>query len=206
MPGDRSVTRVSLSRIVANELATFHILQPGGAPQGRPRRTEWSDRLPGFGVRHYASGRSTYIVQTVMAGVTRTVTLGNANVLSKHQALTVARRVMLRAQVGKDPATVRKRSRKVPSYANFLELYWNTASARWKPSTLYTHDGYRRNHLDRALAGKFVDEIEQADVLAWFNRVSVNGGPGAANRCLELLRAMFNYAERWGMRAESTNP
>ena len=58
----------------------------------------------------------------------------------------------------------------------------------------------------RAFPGKFIDEIEPADVLGWFNRVSVNGGPGAANRCLELLRAMFNYAEHWGMRAESTNP
>ena len=200
------MTRVSLSRIVSDELATLRCLGSGERPQGRPRRTEWSDRLPGFGVRHYASGRGIYIVQTIMAGVTRTVTLGNINVLSKYQALTVARRVMLRAQVGEDPATVRKRSRKVPTYANFLELYWKTASAQWKPSTLKTHDGYRRKHLQSASAGRFVDEIEQADVLAWFNRISVNGGPGAANRCLELLRAMFNYAERWGMRPEGSNP
>ena len=89
------MTRASLARIVADELATLRCLDSGDQPRGRPRRTEWSDRLPGFGIRHYASGRSTYIVQTLMAGVTRTVTLGNANVLSNHQALTVARRVML---------------------------------------------------------------------------------------------------------------
>ena len=47
-----------------------------------------------------------HVIQTILAGVARTVTLGNANVLSKHQALTVARRVMLCAQVGEDPATV----------------------------------------------------------------------------------------------------
>lgn len=39
-------------------------------------------RLPGFGIRHYASGRSIYIVQAAMAGVTRTVTLGSTKVLT----------------------------------------------------------------------------------------------------------------------------
>ena len=70
------MTRVSLSRIVADELATLGCLQPGKRPQGRPKRTEWSDRLPSFGVRHHASGRDTYIVQAMMAGVTRTVAFG----------------------------------------------------------------------------------------------------------------------------------
>jgi integrase len=52
----------------------------------------------------------------------------------------------------------------------------------------------------------FIDEIEQSHVLTWFNKVSVNGGPGAGNRCFEILRSMFNHAERWGMRPEGSNP
>jgi integrase len=43
-------------------------------------------------------------------------------------------------------------------------------------------------------------------VLNWFNKVSVNGGPGSGNRCFEILRSMFNHAERWGMRPEGSNP
>jgi integrase len=133
-------------------------------------------------------------------------TLGNTNVLSQHQAMTVARRILLRAQVGADPATERKRTRKVPAYGDFLSRYWTAAEPKWKPSTLSTHNGYRRKHLDHAFPGKFIDEIERPDVLAWFNRVSAYGGPGAGNRCLEIMRSMFNHAERWGMRAEGTNP
>ena len=34
----------------------------------------------------------------------------------------------------------------------------------------------------------------------------VSGGPGVANRCLTLLSKMFNLAERWGWRAEGSNP
>ena len=181
------MTRFSLARVVADELAVLRRFDPGERPRGRPRRTVWSERLPGFGIRYYSSGRSTYIVQALMNGVTRTVTLGNTKVLSQHQAMSVARRILLRAQVGEDPATERKRTRKVPTYPDFLAYYWKQASKRWKPSTLRTHDGYRRNHLDRAFDGKFIDEIDVPDVQAWFNRVSVNGGPGAANRCLEIL-------------------
>lgn len=200
------MTRVSLARIVADELATLRHYDPGKRPAGRPRRVEWSEKLPGFGIRYYGSGRSTYIVQSLMNGVTRTITLGNANVLSKSQALTVARRILLRAQVGEDPATRRNEVRKVPNYDDFLTLYWKQAAAKWKPSTLYTHNYYRRRHLDHAFFGMFIDEIEQSHVLTWFNKVSVNAGPGAGNRCFEILRSMFNHAERWGMRPEGSNP
>ena len=200
------MTRVSLARIIADELATLRRFDPGTRPAGRPRRVEWSEKLPGFGVRFYSSGRSTYIVQSLMNGVTRTITLGNANVLTKTQALGVARRILLRAQVGEDPATQRKEVRKVPTYDDFLSLYWKQAAAKWKPSTLATHNAYRRKHLDHAFFGMFIDEIEQAHVLTWFNKVSVNGGPGAGNRCFEILRSMFNHAERWGIRPEGSNP
>lgn len=200
------MTRVSLARIIADELATLRRFDPGARPGGRPRRVVWSEKLPGFGVRYYASGRSTYIVQSLMNGVTRTITLGNANVLSKNQALTVARRILLRAQVGEDPATKRKWARKIPTYDDFLATYWKQAAAKWKPSTLTTHNAYRRKHLDHAFFGMFIDEIEQSHVLTWFNKVSINGGPGAGNRCFEILRSMFNHAERWGIRPEGSNP
>lgn len=141
-----------------------------------------------------------------MNGVTRTVTLGSTKVLTKHEALRVARRVLLCAQVGEDPASERIRTRKTPSYADFLVLYWKRASPKWKARTLDTQTHYRRRYLDNAFVGKFVDEIDQADVLTWFNRVSHTGGPGAGNRCFEILRSMLNNAERWGYRPEGSNP
>ena len=200
------MTRLTLAKIVAEELATVREFAKGSAVRGRPRRTEWSERLPGFGIRFYSTGRSVYIVQALMNGVTRTVTLGSTKVLSKHEAIKVARRVLLRAQVGENPASERIRTRKTPSYADFLDLYWQRASPKWKARTLDTQTHYRRRYLDNAFVGKFVDEIDQADVLAWFNRVTDIGGPGAGNRCFEILRSMLNHAERWGYRPEGSNP
>jgi hypothetical protein len=62
----------------------------------------------------------------------------------------VARRVIAYAQVGHDPATDRKRIRSAPRFDDFLEEYWSRWSPQWKASTLETHNGYRRQYLDRA--------------------------------------------------------
>ena len=198
---------LTLKAIVAEELGSLRtdvIDKTEG--DSRLRQTSWSRRLPGFGTRHYASGRKIYIVQAAMQGRTRTVTIGNARILSEAQAMDVARRVLLRAQVGQNPAEKRKKRRKSPLYTDFLEIYWRKMSPKWKPSTQHTHGLYRENYLQGAFAGMFLDEIEESHVQEWFNRVTDTGGPGAANRSCEILRAMMNKAEEWGIKSEGSNP
>lgn len=78
------MTALSLARIVALSLADVGVtatLLP--TSKGRPRSTTWLPGAPGIGIRHYASGRRIYIVQTRMAGRLRTVTIGSAAVLSE---------------------------------------------------------------------------------------------------------------------------
>ena len=107
---------LTLRGIVAEELGSLrlHVIGKCGG-LGKLRKTCWTRELPGFGTRHYTSGRKVYIVQARMEGRTRTVTIGNAKVLSRVQAMDVARRVLVRAQTGENPAEERKRLRKVPS-------------------------------------------------------------------------------------------
>lgn len=201
------MTAHSLARIVAEELATVGFARfKGSSRWGRPRQTNWSLTLPGFGVRHYASGRKVYIVQTMMAGRVRTVTIGNANLLTNAEAIDVAKRILLRAQTGDNPAETAMRIRSAPRFDVFLEEFWQKVAIQWKPSTIASHNISRRKYLDNAFPGRFVDEITQAEVLKWFKRVTDRGGPGAGNRCFELVRAMFNKAESWGYREECSNP
>lgn len=175
----------------------------GGA--GR-RRTIWCDRLPGFGIRRYASGRATYIVQSRMGGRLRVITIGSAALFSEHHARDLARHILLRAQAGENPAEVRERVRAAPAFRDYLDEYWRRIAGRWKTSTRIAHDKYRRNHLERAFPGMTIDAIGHADVQRWFTDLSDNGGPGAANRTLEILSGMFNRAEAWGYREEGSNP
>lgn len=201
------MTAASLKRIVEEALAEI------GAnvnfllvPKGKARSTTWLGIEHGFGIRHYPSGRNVYIVQTRMAGRLRTVTIGPASILTRHQAQMVARRVIAYAQVGRDPATDRKRIRSAPRFDDFLEEYWTRWSPQWKASTLATHDAYRHLYLDNAFKAVFIDELNEEHVTKWFADLNNRTGPGAANRTLEILKNMLNKAEVWGYRLENTNP
>lgn len=199
------MTALSLARIVAEELARVG-LAIDAEVSGRPRKTVFLSALPGFALRQYLSGRRVYIVQRRIGGRMRTITIGNAAVLSEAVARDVASRILLRAQVGENPAATRARVRSAPTYRRFLDEYWTRMASQWKPRTQETHDGYRRLHLDEAFTGKFIDEIETADVARWFARIGERSGPGAANRAMEILKAMMRKAEDWGYRAEGSNP
>jgi integrase len=201
------VTALALRQVVADALAevgasVVHLRMP----RGKPRTTTWLGIEHGFGIRHYATGRNVYIVQTRMAGRMRTVTIGSAAVITRHQATMVARRVLAYAQVGLDPAADRKRIRSAPRFDDFLKEYWDRWSPKWKPSTYETQTQYRALYLDRAFSGVFIDELNEAHVTSWFADLNNRTGPGAANRTLGILAAMLNKAESWGYRLENTNP
>lgn len=201
------MTALALKQIVAEALAEV------GAnvvymrlPKGKPRTTTWLGVEHGFGIRHYATGRKVYIVQTRMAGRLRTVTIGSAAVITRHQATIVARRVIAYAQVGLDPATERQRIRSAPRFDDFLTEYWERWSPHWKPSTYYTHEKYCQLYLKDAFPGIFIDALNEADVTRWFADLNNRIGPGGANRVMSILNNMLNKAESWGYRLENTNP
>ena len=175
-------------------------------PKGRARTTTWLAIENGFGIRHYASGRHVYIVQTRMGGRVRTITIGPASVLTRHQATMVARRVIAHARVGHDPATIRQRIRSAPRMDDFMREYWQKCSPSWKLSTVKTATDYRRGHIDGAFSDIYVDSLTEAEVSKWFAALTDRSGPGAANRCMGILRAALNKAEAWGYRVENTNP
>lgn len=199
------MTALSLARIVADELGR---VGEGVAPatRDRARRTVFAVDLPGFGVRHHASGRRTYVVQCRMAGRMRTVTLGDADVLRERTARDVARRILLRVEVGENPAETKARARAVPSFAQFLAEYWTRMSPHWKATTRYSQASYRERHLQAAFTGMFVDEIGQGHVARWFAEITRSTGPGAANRALDILKSMMRKAEDWGYREAGVNP
>lgn len=199
------MTALSLRQIVAQELARIGF-EAVSRPPERARSTVFITALPGFGVRSYPSGRRVYIVQRRIGGRMRTVTIGSAAVMTEAVARDVASRILLRCQMGENPADTRATVRSAPTFPAFLDEYWQRMSRQWKPRTVETHDGYRRLHLDNAFAGKFVDQIETADVARWLARLTERSGPGAANRCLSILNSIMRKAEDWGYRPEGSNP
>jgi integrase len=194
------VTSYDLKRILAEELAR---VVPGDAGK---RRTKFDYVLPGFGERTHSSGRKSYVLQRTMGGKQRLITIGDAAILTERIAKDVARRLILRIELGQNPADKKQLGKKTPTYAAFLRHYWEVAAPTWKPSTLEIHDIYRRTHLEHAFAGKFIDEISHADAVRWHAMLTRSAGPGAANRAMEILKAMFGKAEAWGYLSEHSNP
>lgn len=194
------MTSYDLKRILAEELGR---VIPGGVEK---RRASFDPVLKGFGERVHPSGRRSYVLQRTMGGRQRLITIGDAAILSERIARDVARRLILRIELGQNPADAKQRGRQTPTYAAFLQSYWEMVSPTWKPSTLEIHDIYRRTHLDHAFAGKFIDEVSHADALRWHAALTRSAGPGAANRAMEILKAMFNKAEVWGYLPDHSNP
>ncbi len=194
------MTSYDLKRILAEELAR---VVPGDAGK---RRTRFDYVLPGFGERIHPSGRKSYVLQRTMGGKQRLITIGDAAILTERIAKDVARRLILRIELGQNAAYERQRAKKTPTYDSFLRHYWEVAAPTWKPSTLEIHDIYRRTHLEHAFTGKFIDEICHADAVRWHATLTRSAGPGAANRAMEILKAMFGKAEAWGYLPEHSNP
>lgn len=156
------MTSFDLRRIVAEELARAERSLDAFAVA--TDRTAFDPVIPGFAVRLRASGRRTYVVQTKIAGRMRTVTIGRAEIIPEGVARDVARRIVLRVDVGLDPAEHRHKVRHAPVYEAFLEQYWRGSSPNWKPSTQKAALHYRRN-----ISG-FIDHARKV--------CAVNGGTG----------------------------
>ncbi|MCW1432011.1 site-specific integrase [Novosphingobium sp. JCM 18896] len=197
---------LTLKAILVQELASLGLpADDAGRNAPGKRYTQWAKDLPCFGLRSYSSGRKVYVVQARSEGRNRTLTIGNARVLSRAQALDVARRILLRMQTGESHGDDKVVTRRMPLYEQFLQEFWDKISPRWKASTL-SRNAYYRNHLTGAFPRRFLDKIEVADVARWFAAITANSGPAAANRALELLCALFNKAEAWGVLPGRANP
>ena len=86
----------------------------------------------------------------------------------------------------------------VPSFQGFVEGSWRTACFdRCKPSTRRRMDSALRTQLLPTFGGRRLDEITPSAVCTWFDRYS-QSAPAGANRVLDILRQIFNYAIECG--------
>ena len=155
--------------------------------------TIWDARVEGLGVRVRPSGARSYVYLEAN-GNRRRCTLGPTNALSLEEA-----RQRYLAVLAGAPSTGPRSSQghgSVPRFRDFVAGEWRRGCyVRYKPSTRATTDSYLRVQLLPAFGGKLLDRITRADVHRWFDQAGART-PGAANRALEILRQVLNYAVR----------
>ena len=161
--------------------------------------------LPGFGLRIHPSGRKVWIVQARIEGRTRRMAIARHGEMALVETRRRAREMLARIRAGDDPAEEARAARAAPTVNDLAEAYLRQCDPRWKPSGREAVRIYLKARILPAFAARRVDEIGPEDVAAWFDAAS-RTRTGAANRALEILRAMMFWAERWGWRPRGSNP
>ena len=161
--------------------------------------------LPGFGLRIHPSGRKVWIVQARIEGRSRRLRIARHGEIDLAQARRRARDLLASIRAGGNPADDLRREKKTPTLRQFADEYLRRSDPHWKPSGRKTVRIYLKARILPAFGRIPLDAIGPEDVAAWFDAAS-RDRPGAANRALEILRAMMFRAEEWGLRERGSNP
>ena len=169
---------------------TVDALQPTGKA-----RIAWDDKLTGFGVRVYPSGRKSYIVN-YRAGdggrkaPNKRIMLGRCDRISAERARRLAHQVLGNVAGGGDPANERAEARGMPTLGQAFDEFMAA-----NPNRAPTTDKGYRDFVGRYLGdwlGRPLDAIARRDVEARFNRITTQGGWATANRTISLLRSAYS--------------
>ncbi len=160
----------------------------------RPREREytvWDTRIAGLGVRVRPSGGRSWIFLRKTGGGTRRISLGRAELKTVEEVRRECH--ALAAEPGSEdkPDEIRHA---VPSFRDFVAGTWKEAHCdRYKPSTQRGVRSILARQLLPAFGSKPLDRISPAQVRRWFDTYS-RTAPGGANRALDLLRQIMNFA------------
>ena len=158
-----------------------------------PREREyavWDTRVAGLGVRVRPSGGRSYVMLEEVGGRSKRVSLGSVSTRS----IAEVRRECLARQAGSGLGNAPEPARTVPLFRDFVAGAWKDAHfERYKPSTQKGVRSLLGSQLLPAFGSKPLDRISRARIEHWFDAFS-RTAPGNANRALELLRQIMNFA------------
>jgi integrase len=186
----------------------------------------WDSELPGFGLRVFASGKRSYVLQYRLLGRSRRYTIGLHGVWTPEAARLEAKAQLGRIARGDNPAEERQLDHQALTVKQLCDLYRSDLDAGLilgkggrpkKASTIYTDLGRIKRHIVPLLGTRRVKDLARADatkllkdVMAGKTRAIVKtdklrgksivrGGPGTASRTLGLFGAILTYAINAGI-------
>ena len=159
----------------------------------RPRTREyttWDTRMPGLGVRVRPTGRKTYVLLEDARGRSKRVSLGPVST----RTVDEARRECHERRASPETKTPALPARTAPLFREFVDGPWKEACFdRFKSSTRKGTRTMLASQLLPAFGSKPLDRIGPAHVSRWFDAYS-RTAPGEANRTLDILRQIMNFA------------
>lgn len=186
----------------------------------------WDDELPGFGLRVFASGKRSYLIQYRAAGRTRRFTIGLHGIWTAETARQEAKIQLGRVAKGDNPSEERQLDHQAITVKELCALYVADLNAGLilgkggrpkKPTTIITDTGRIERHIIPLIGARRVKDLAKADInkvmkdiMAGKTRVSVKtkklrgksivrGGAGTATRTVGLLGGILTYAIEAGI-------
>ena len=154
------------------------------------------DAIKGFALRVIASGAKSFVWEGRINGRVRRVTIGQFPDMPVAVARDQALGIRAAIAQGRDPYTERQAERHEPTFGELSQRYIDEHSRTHKRSWIRD---VRRLARCKVWGGRRISDISAADVLKIEQKIAQEHGPVEANRTLELLRSVFNKAQRWGI-------
>ena len=191
----------------------------------------WDDELPGFGLRIFASGKRSYLIQYRAVGRTRRYTIGLHGVWTAETARQRAKVQLGRVAQGDNPSEERLLDHQAVTVKKLCAMYLKDLEAGLilgkggrpkKATTIVSDTGRIHRHIIPLIGSRRVKDLVKADIakvlkdiMAGKTAVSVKtkklrgkavvtGGAGTATRTIGLLGGIFTYAMEAGI--ITTNP
>jgi integrase len=163
------------------------------APKDRDQSFFRDDQLKGFAIRITTSGVKSFIVEKLVSGKVKRMTLGRYGELTVEQARKEAQKLLGKIATGIDPIA-EKQSKKV-SAVTLLQVFHDYLNARkeLKPKTRYDYNNLMRVAFNE-WKNKPLLSINKDKVVKYHERLGKERGTAYANQAMRVLRALFNFA------------
>lgn len=174
---------------------------------GRKDRLVFDDEIKGLGVRVTAAGRKRWLVQFYVNGQKRRMPLGATSAVTPDQARRGAKEVLGKVAAGRDPFADARARREVQRRRNevdrdtvqrvsedFIDRHARPRQRTWKET-----ERRLRVYVLPTWGARPISEITRTDATRLLDRIVEDHGPVMANRVLNTVRKMFNWAAGRGV-------
>ena len=167
------------------------------------------DAIRGFGIRVTAKGVRAFVLNYVVRGIERRLTIGSYPAWTVAAARAEAKRLKREVDRGIDPLGERIAEREAPTVDELCDRFLEEHAVKKRAEAEY------RRIVERTIRPELgalkVADVAYADIDKMHRKLTTTslrknktgGAPYAANRAVALTSKMFSLAIRWGMRADN---